>query len=38
VHRDPVLKVQPLGDILNAPPPDPGGGPTLPPPDPPAPE
>jgi hypothetical protein len=38
VHRDPVLKVQPLGDVLNAAPPDPGGGPSLPPPDPPAPD
>jgi hypothetical protein len=38
VRRDPVLKVQPLGDVLNEAPPDPGGGESLPPPDPPAPE
>jgi hypothetical protein len=38
VHRDPVLKVQPLGDVLNAAPPDPSGAAVLPPPDPPAPE
>jgi hypothetical protein len=38
VHRDPVLKVQPLGEVLNAPPPDPSGAAVLPPPDPPAPE
>jgi hypothetical protein len=38
VRRDPVLKVEPLGDVLNAAPPDPGGGAVLPPPDPPAPE
>jgi hypothetical protein len=38
VHRDPVLKVQPLGDVLNAAPPDPSGAATLPPPDPPAPD
>jgi pyruvate/2-oxoglutarate dehydrogenase complex dihydrolipoamide acyltransferase (E2) component len=38
VRRDPVLKVQPLGDVLNAAPPDPSGAAVLPPPDPPAPE
>jgi DedD protein len=38
VKRDPVLKVQPLGDVLNAAPPDPSGAAVLPPPDPPAPE
>jgi hypothetical protein len=38
VHRDPVLRVQPLGDVLNAAPPDPSGAATLPPPDPPAPD